>query len=54
MTAVLTQVAPEHHVLHEAQGHTDGGGTEPVVEADVRLQQAGDQRADECAEVDAR
>ena len=36
------------------QCHTDGGGTEAVVEAHLGLQQAGDQRADERPEVDAQ
>ena len=51
--AVLAQVAPERDVPRQPQCHTDGGGPEPVVEAEVSLQQAGDQRTDERAEVDA-
>ena len=51
--AVLAEVAPEHHVLRQAQRHPDGGRAEAPVEADAGLQQAGDQRADERAQVDA-
>ena len=51
---VVAEIAPEDDVLREAQRHPDGCGAEPPVEADAGLQQAGDQRSDERAEVDAQ
>jgi len=44
---------PAEGVLHETDRHTDGGGAEAPVEADRRLQQTRDERAEEGAEVDA-
>ena len=49
----VAEIAPEHHVLGQAERHADRRGAEAVVEPDAGLQQAGDQRADEGAEVDA-
>ncbi len=46
---MAAEIAPEHHVLGQAQRHTDGRGTEPVVETQLGLQEAGDQRAYERA-----
>ena len=53
MTAVIAEVLAEEDVLREAECHADRGGAEAPVEADPGLQQAGDQRPDERAEVDA-
>ena len=51
--AVRAQVSPERDVLGKTQCHADCRGTEAIVESGVSLQQAGDQWADEGAEVDA-
>ena len=39
-------------VAPQAECHADGGGAEAVVKADVFLQEAGDERAEETADVD--
>ena len=39
-------------VAPQAERHADGGGAEAVMEADVFLQEAGDERAEETADVD--
>ncbi len=49
----VPKVFPEEHVLGEAQRHPHRGGPEAPVETDPGLKQAGDQGADERAEVDA-
>ena len=51
---VGTEVASEHHVLAQPQGHADRGRTEAVVEAHVGLQQSGDQRAGKGTDVDSQ
>jgi hypothetical protein len=54
MTAMGSEVAPEHHIRREAKCHTHRGRTESVVESDASLQQPGDQRTNEGAEVDTK
>jgi hypothetical protein len=53
VAADVAEVAPADRVLGEAQRHADGGRGEAVVEAGLLLQQAGEQRPEQGADVDA-